>query len=252
MIFVDKATGSKGLVAPLQKLGLAVEPVHLQFGDLMWEGLGAGGHSVDVGVEYKKLGDCIQSLRNKRLQGHQVPGMTKAYEHRWLVVEGHWRHDESGRIVTYRGKKLGWRPVPGNMNAAELEKELLTLEVLTGLHVRYTNTTPDSLRFLHTLYRWWTDKALDRHTSHIAVYEPPTLVPIGQFRRTVCTLPGIGIKVSIAVERHFGTLRAAFNAGAHEWAMISTTDDRGRERRIGSKDADRIFKAIHERSRHVR
>lgn len=255
MIFVDSAVGSNELEGPLKQMGLPVEKTHLESGDLMWEGLGAGGSSALVGVEVKKIGELIGALRSNRLQGDQLPKMQRTFTPGccWLVIEGQWKHDDRGLVVTYQGKGRGWTPLHGRMTAVELEKQLLTLEMLGGLHVRYTNTRRDTLRCLGALYRWWSDTALDRHTSHVAIYHPAPLIPISQFRQTISTLPGVGLKVSKAVERHFGgSLRLAFEATSHEWETITTTDDAGRQRVFGPKNAARVLAAIQDRGRYGR
>lgn len=242
MIFVDRRVGSKDLLAPLQRLGLDAELVELEYADIAFSGLGAKGTTLDIGVELKTLGDLVGSLRSGRLAGHQLPGLRAQYEHAWLVVEGQWRADEQGQVITYQGQARGWRPLPGKMRASEFEKQVLTLELCGGLHVRYTNSRIDTVRFVSNLYRWWTDQAFDHHTSHLAVHEPPTLVPISAHRAAFTRLPGIGIRSSRAVADHFhNSLRLAARAPISEWADIAVVDEsKGTSRRIGTATAERI------------
>jgi ERCC4-type nuclease len=242
MILVDRRVGSKDLVAPLREHGLDVEMVELEFADAAFTGLGAKGAPTDIGIELKKLNDLVGSLRSGRLAGHQLPGLRAAYEHAWLFVEGYWKADERGNVVTYQGRHRGWVPLHGKMRASELEKQVLTLELCGGLHVRYTNSRADTVRFLATLYRWWTDQALDHHTSHLAVHDQPTLIPINEYRAAFCKFPGIGIKNSKAVAEHFrNSLRRACAAPVEEWAGIRVEDEStGKSRRIGEATAQRI------------
>lgn len=246
MIYVDRRVGSKDLLAPLKSAGLDAVLEDLEFADVAFSGQGPKGTTVDIGIELKRLNDCIQSLRTGRLAGHQLPGLRAQYEHAWLIVEGQWGANEQGYVTTYQGRQRGWHTTPGKMRASELEKQILTLELCGGLHARYTNTRADTVRFLVNLYRWWTDTALDHHTSHLAVHDQPTLVPINQWRQAFTKLPGIGIKASKSVAEHFGnSLRDAARATVSEWAAILVVDEStGTSRRIGTKVAERIVKFL--------
>jgi ERCC4-type nuclease len=245
MLLIDRRVGSKDLLKPLKSAGLDAEIVELEFADVAFSGKGAKGASVDIGIELKTLTDLVGSLRSGRLAGHQLPGLRAHYEHAWLVVEGLWRTNETGHVTTYQGKTRGWVPLHGKMTGSELEKQVLTLELCGGLHARYTNSRADTVRFIGNLYRWWSDVALDEHTSHQAVHQPPTLVPISDFRKAVCQFPGVGIAFSKAAEVWFnGSLKQAVNAPAEEWANITLFDGDGKSRRLGTKLAERVVRFL--------
>jgi ERCC4-type nuclease len=122
VIFVDRRVGSKDLLSPLRQTGLEAELVELEFADVAFSGLGTKGASVDIGVELKTLNDLVGSLRSGRLAGHQLPGLRTKYEHAWLIVEGLWKSDERGQVVTYQGRTRGWVPLHGKIAASEMEK----------------------------------------------------------------------------------------------------------------------------------
>jgi len=246
MILVDRRVGSKDLLTPLRALHLEAEIVELEFADVAFSGKGPKGQSVDIGIELKTLNDLVGSLRSGRLAGHQLPGLRAQYDHAWLVVEGMWRADDRGQVVTYQGKSRGWCSLHAHCSASEMEKQLLTLELCGGLHVRYTNARSDTVRFLGNLYRWWTDVALDHHTSHLVVHEPPTFVPIDAWRQLFTKLPGVGIKASKAVAEHFNnSVRLAARATVSEWADIRVVDEStGKSRRLGTAIAERIVKFL--------
>jgi hypothetical protein len=236
MILVDHATGSIELLDPLRKLGLPVEKSTLAFGDVVWTGRGEHGASVMIAVELKTVRDLIQSLRSNRLEGHQLPGL-QHYDVRTLLIEGEWRVDRRGRVlVRSRG---GWKPAHGQMTGAELNKRLHTMRFNAGLPSERTLTRAETVRWIADSYRWWTDKDQDAHTSHLAVYHAPSIVPLSAFRQTITTLPGIGRETSRAVEEFFaGDLELAFSAGREEWEAIEG---------IGPKTAQHIFDHIHPR-----
>ncbi len=247
MLLIDKRAGSKELVAPLAKLLGAdkVEETSLDFGDVAFSGRGLKDATLDIGIEFKTIGDIAQCCRDGRFAGHQLPGMRKTYDHSWLMVEGTWRHDDAGYITTYQGPRRGWKALPGKMRASEFEKHILTFELCGGVHVRYTNNRADSLRAIVDLYRWWTDRSLDSHTSHLAIHTPAAIGATSDFRKAVMAWPGIGLKTSKAVERQFqgreglGSIDVASSAGVNEWAELLTDG-----RRFGRPAAERLVKFL--------
>ncbi len=221
-MFVERRAGSKDLLLPLLRAGLDAELTDMEFGDVAFTGKGEGDVPVDVGVEFKTLSDLVSSIRTGRLAGHQLPGMQRTYApYAWLVVEGLWRADSHGHVTTYKGKARGWATLPGRMTVSELEKTLLTYQLCGGVHVRYTDSRAATVSFLSALYRWFTDRSLDAHTSHLVAYHAPPIRPVSAFRQTATTLPGVGYRLSQAVEAFFGgRLDRAFSAHEEEWAKI--------------------------------
>ena len=238
MILIDRRVGSNDLVAPLKAAGFDAQLVELAFGDIAFEGKGPNGTMLNIGVELKVLGDLINSLRTGRLAGHQLPGLLKTYDYAWLLVEGQWRANAAGQVTTQKRRGI-WAAVPGKMSASELDKQLLTLELCGGLHVAHTHTRADTLRFICNLYRWWTDRSLDGHTSHLALHVAPAVYAISPFRAAVYQWPGIGVKMSKAVEQVFKTVRCAASASVEEWGQITTGD-----RKLGKKTAERVVKFL--------
>lgn len=259
MILVDYRAGSKDLIKGLVKLGLPVENADgtppgstLEFGDVAFMGRGVGGAPLFIGIEHKKVADLIQSLEG-RLPGHQLPGMHTTYDRSWLIVEGDWAHDAIGRMTMFKAKGKR-KPVKGAPPALELEKRLLTLETRAGLHIRLCPTQADSLRFICALYRFWTDKDIDEHKSHIAIYSPDLdaglKVPMSEFRRIIAGVPAIGLQVSKAIEQRVwddekgcGSFRRLMMLTEAQLAEI-TTVHKGKERRLGTSKARQILEAL--------
>lgn len=242
MLLVDYRAGSKELVKPLVKLlGIdKVEETSLDFGDVAFTGRGPKDTPLDIGIEFKTIGDIAQCCRDGRFSGHQLPGMRKTYVHSWLMIEGTWRHDDAGFITTYQGPRRGWRSLPGKMRASEFEKHILTFELCGGVHVRYTNTRADSVRAISDLYRWFTDKPMDAHSSHLAIHTPAAIGAVSDFRKAVMAWPGIGLKTSKAVEEAYsGSVKKAASTDAYYWAQIETDG-----RRFGRPAAERLVKFL--------
>jgi ERCC4-type nuclease len=156
-----------------------------------------------------------------------------------LLIEGEYRTGDDGLVALRAGRSL-WKPAPERVYSSELSKTLIGLPLRAGTLVWETRTRHDTIAWITNLYRNWTDKPWDAHTSHIAVYRPPTLVPISNKRITFSTIPGIGIKTSKVVEAYFrGNVRRAANAPPHEWSKIDG---------IGPKTAERIVAYLQEDS----
>lgn len=248
MILVDSRIGSADLAEPLADMGLPVETTTLDYSDICFEGRGDDDRRVGIGIELKKLPDLVSSLRTGRLSGHQVPGLSgpdKVFDYAWVLIEGHYRPSANGVIEVPKPKRRfkqdEWVELPGRMTLAEMEKRVTTLELLCGLHIRYTSSRANTLHFLANLYRWWTDRAMDQHTSHLTPHTAHSFLPLSDFRQTVMRFPNVGLKASRAVEEYFdGSLRDAVNASVNDWAEIVTIDKTGKPRRLGTKAAQNI------------
>lgn len=249
MIWVDERVGSKDLAEPLAAMGVEVEVTALDYADVAFTGRGDNDALVSIGIELKKLPDLISSLRTGRLSGHQLLGLTgpeKVYDFGWLLVEGEWKPDAKGNITVppRRSQMFKWTVLPG-MPVSEMEKRLTTLDLLGGLRVRHTASRACTLHFIVNLFRWWNDKAMNRHDTHLTPHTAHGFLPLSDFRQTVMRFPNVGLKASKAVEEYFGAnLQDAVNASVAEWAEIITFDKQGKPRRLGTKAAQNIINFV--------
>lgn len=256
-LLVDSSVGSHDLVAPLLEAGLPVEETRLKFGDVAFIGKGLKSALLDIGVELKRS-DLVSSLRSGRLAGHQLPGLlgpNGAYDYAWLLLEGLRHVNALGQIVEHNDRRRRchvvkglcdtpehWDPAPGRMSATERDKQILTLDVCGGFHIWHTLSRADTVQFIATLYRWWSDKSLEKHQSHLAVYRPASFVPVTKQQEALMGLPDVGRKVALAAEKHFGSLRRACNASVQEWASLETITEEGKTKRLGLRTAEHIVK----------
>lgn len=248
MIFVDRAVGSKELEGPLRERGLPVEAIHLPFGDIAFMGRGERGAPLYIGIELKKVGELATSLHTKRFQGHQLLGLVKDFDRRYLLIEGDFHHDDQGRATVFRGK--GPKPLMGVSSAVTFEQEILNIQTRGGVWVRHTTTRRDTLRFITAAYRYWTDKDLDEHKSHMAVYAPDLdgglLTPPSDFRKALqVLLPGIGFAASKQIEEECGSsFRTLMHWTEQRWASLTTTSRSGKTRKLGASRAQAIMEAL--------
>lgn len=247
MLLVDERAGSKNLIAPLKRAGLPVEGSMLEFGDIAFEGRGVGGAPLWVGIEFKQLTELGDAIKG-RLPGHQLPGMVQSFERRYLLVEGDWHTDAAGRLLR-KTKFNMWATMPGMPPAAEVQKRLLTYAVRGGLSYWGTSNRTQTVEWLTALYHFWTDKDLDEHKSHLAVYnrdvDSRLQMPTTQFRQTVSTFPGVGREFLDAAERRFPTVAAAVSGRVTDWAEIEAIDRSGKTKRFGTKRATKLVDSLH-------
>lgn len=255
-LLVDGATGSNELVAPLQKMGLPAVKAHLEYGDLAFVGRGEGGTPLFIGIELKKIGDLIQSMcTTKRLQGHQLLGLVQDFDRRYLLIEGDFHHDDKGNTVAFRGAGRP-KPLAGAPGAIAFEQEILNIQTRGGCWVRHTTNRRDTLRFIAACYRYWTDKDLDEHKSHLALYaadmDKALLSPPSDFRIALkVLLPNIGYVLSGVVEEYVGgvdaplkdKMRRVLAMKEDEWAALETQSRKGVRKRLGASKAQQIMEA---------
>lgn len=224
MIQVDKRAGSNELLAPLAAAGLPVEEATLDFGDIAFVGRGEGGAGILIGIEHKKLSDLVNSLNTDRLAGHQLMGLLRYYDRANLIIEGEWEADENGRVLVPGRLRNQLKPLKGAPPASVLEQRVLTLEHRGGLRIRWTRNQEETVRYVSALYRFWSDRNLDEHKSHLAIHAPDLdgrlLDPVSDQRRVYAAFPSIGYTRSDAVAKHFPNLWSAANALEPEWVKV--------------------------------
>lgn len=255
-VWVDSRTGSRELLTGLRRQGLTAELTTLDAADFAFTGNGPAGEC-QVGIERKALGDLVSSLRSGRLQGRsadersQLDRLHKTYDVVWLLVEGVYTTDRQGSLVS------GRRRLSGGYSEDSLTKALLTLELRGGLHIHQTTGPQHSARWLASLFRWWTDKAWDKHSTLHAPMKRESVVPLSEFREAVLAmrLPGVGIAASLAVEKacmlyisaesrnDHPSLTSMLNMTEFQWAQLEVLTPAG-PRRLGGAKASRIVEAI--------
>lgn len=247
MMLVDDRIGSRDLHGALERLGVPVDLTRLDSCDVAFVGRGLQDEPITIGVELKRVrgadankADLLSSLRSGRFAGSQL-GRMQDYDRAWLVTEGLWRTSEDGVVEVYGQGR--WTPLQygrSTLLMADLQAELLTVIIRGGLGYWHCPTPRDTVRFLATLYRWWTHKSLDEHRSHQAIYLPPpdraVFVEPSVLCKMLSCLPGVGYEKAVAIEAHFGSLAAVWNATPQDLCAVDG---------IGTVMADRIYTTLH-------
>jgi len=157
----------------------------------------------------------------------QLNGLLASYDVVYLVLEGIWKSDQSGRILVPRGGS--WHPFHlgrRQFTTRELDGFLNSLSLQAGFLIRETHTLHHTAMLIYNLYRWWQKSdhtsllAMHKHrfpddSSGGVILQPPSLV-----RRIAAELPGIGWKRSLDAAKHFGSVEQMINADVDEWIKI--------------------------------
>lgn len=242
MMIIDDRVGSKELLPLFQPYDVNVQLGRADSGDIYWWGNGHDGPTM-VGVERKVISDMISSMRSNRLSGFQLPKLLDTYGWVYLVLEGVWQCGDGGEIIVLAGRnwiplRVGSQPVLFR----ELDHYLATLEHRCGVTVKYTSSPKQTVSWLVSRYKWWTDKEWDEHRSHEAIYAPHEVSMVrrrGSFTRRVvgpvevhaAQFPGVARK-AYEFGKVFRTVHEMVNA---EVVRLESVDG------IGKKGARRIY-----------
>lgn len=237
MIEIDYRIGSEHLLPILGKMMLPTRLVELAFGDVAFNINGPKG-PLSVGVELKRIRDLVNSIRDGRLAGHQLPGMTQHYGVTVLMVEGLYQPSSHGRLQIFRG---GWVDLTQpSVMYAEVDNFITTLQMVMNIRFKRTGSPTESAHAIANMYRWgqkaWTD-----HNAHTQFDQPEfvgtlPLKPLGVVERAChAILPGFGIKRAIAAARKFPSVFHMAMSDVNDWTSIEG---------VGGKLASDMVKSI--------
>jgi len=240
VVLVDERVGSRELLSSLRALGVDAELSGKLDADFQFIGEGEDG-PVLVGLERKDIQDLLNSMRDGRLAGQQLPQFVRAYEVRYLVVEGIWRRQRSTGLVEI--KNGVWVASRGKHKYAEVVGFLCRLQALWQVQLWRTADAEETSALLAEVYSWW-QKPWEEHKRH-AIYAP---VPVPKGRPSwlphesslleewLSRLPGIADR-AIPLAKYFSSPRDMADADVDRWLTI-------RGERIGKKTAEKIVEAI--------
>ena len=221
-MILDPREGSKDYIEPLKVAGVPVEVEIMEFGDMALTGVGPEGKPVLVGVEAKKVSDLLTSIRDGRA-ATQLRGMTRAYEVRWLLIEGWMGPDHTGALSTQEhGRFVAAR---GGFTYAEVAGWLLTMSHTCGVLIKHSASHFESLLWLRSLWLWWCASEWESHRSHLALYQPPMpstgfLEPPIRQQYAQLILPGLGPEKALRAADYFPSIEAMVQASAKDWQEI--------------------------------
>lgn len=242
MILLDDRVGAIELLPYFRPYGISVEPTRLEAADAAFVGYGPTGDCM-IGIERKRTSDLIQSMRDHRLSGSQVPKLQDSYQYVFLQVEGVFRPGSSGLLEEYQGKQ--WHPSRTRVMYSEVDNYLNSLSLRAGCDIKRSGGPMESVAQIVNLYNSF-QKPWASHTSHIQIYAPGYAPRKVRFtrdkisdREKLCRdvaiqLPGIDTKCE-DVAKYFGSTRGMVMSGVEQWERIKG---------IGPKMAHKIVHLI--------
>lgn len=231
LITIDYRKGSVDLKPLFEAHRLPHEVGTLPFGDFAFEGNGAKGTSL-IGIEYKKVPDLLECLRDGRFVGHQLPGMLEHFDYSYLVIEGITRPEPNSgllqEMVIGKGGSPWWRDVMFGGRRRFMWRDwdnfITTLEQ-SRLKVRRVDNAEMTVHTVGSLHHWYTGKQWHEHQSlralHSAAYPTMTLEnKSAVVRRVAKEFVGIGVERSLAVHGQFHTVWDMVTALREEWLRV--------------------------------
>lgn len=220
-LYLDPREGSGKLAGPLDALGLPVVTKRMEAGDVAF--LSHAGEP--IGIEIKTLGDFYASMRTGRLQGRQLPLLAKTYKRSYLIIEGIWRPMPNGLVATRRGRLwvTSWFRRNHGLRFDEMHGFLLTLEERAGVSWRRSTGALETLHLIKSIYRWWSDKPVEKHRSHLAFHrepDPHLLSKPSLTRLWAKELPGVGWDRAKQIEKFFPSAQALALADISTWKEV--------------------------------
>jgi len=208
--------------------------------------------------ERKKIGDMASCILDGRFLFQMQRCKEAGGDYLVLVLEGRYRRNpEDGlleipvwKINPKTGKRSEvWEPVRPTMMHSRFTQYLLELQRDAGIIVMQSENVRGTADTILALYQNFQTPP-DQHKSLNQIFKPPTptvqLIRPSLLRRIASELTGIGWERSGAVAQHFSSVSEMVNAGISEWENITTTDSKGKSRKIGRKVAEKVVKSLGE------
>lgn len=245
MILIDSRVGSRELQADIRALGIDAELEDKLDSDFQFTGNGEYG-PILVGIERKTIADMLQSMRDRRLAGHQIGCMLETYDVSILLIEGYWRRQRGTGLLEVRNG--AWMAARGNHHFNELVSFICSLRSIAGVHILRTGDEEESAAWIAAEYRWW-QKEWTEHRTGREIYAP---VP-DRKRASGGTRAILFRREASLLEKWLAQLPHV-DARAYEFARefasayeMATADERVWQqiKGVGKKTAKDIVEAIH-------
>lgn len=208
-IRVSKAKGSQEFVRMLVRLGgakcLLRTISKMPFGDFWFWGNGPNGR-VKVGIERKTLSEIVGEISNTRFMGHQLPGFIKAYDYRFVIIEGDLYIDRKSGLLN--PKSLRHLPRSSHLYHT-VQKYLTTLMLKGGVRLIHTKNKTHTAMCVCALADWF-DEPWKKHKSVYQVEEDKpdsAILDDRTLKRQVANqLTGLRWVRSLKADKHFPSI----------------------------------------------
>ena len=209
-----------------------------------------------VCVERKKCGDLAACINDGRFLFQMQNCKEAGSDYLILILEGRYRRNPDDGLLevpvwgfnprtSHRAEV--WEPVRPTIMFSRFDQYLTELQRDAGIIVKHTENVRGTADTILALYQNFQTPP-DQHQSLNQIFKPPTpsvqLVRPSLVRRIASELSGIGWERSGAVAQHFNSVSEMINANVSEWENITTTDSKGKSRKIGRKVAQKVVESL--------
>lgn len=184
----------------------------LPAGDFRFIGQGPAS-PVLIGVERKRMSDLLNSKRQGRLSGEQLPKLHQHYDYYYLIIEARWKADwHTGELLEKRGRD--WLPgfrggtKNGIFTALELQSYLADITAKSPIQIIHTEDPRGTIDQVVALSYAWSKPWNSRH-HHSDIHRPAQYAEIEKsstVRRLSYSLTDIGWEKSREIEGEFDSV----------------------------------------------
>ena len=217
MIYITTHDNDKDLASRIEQEGLGVA-IPLAIGDICWQSQldeETQIYKYQVCGERKKAQDLVKCINDGRLTKQVRDAFDGGMTNYFLVIECIHRQDRDGFFEFRTGPNWTRTSLPWSRVMAYVHE----LHYLMGVHVLWSTNVKATVEIIRSLYRFF-ESPDHGSLKHFYAPEPGLLTNPTLIRKVANQFPNIGWERSLAVEKHFGSIRAMVNADQKEWMQI--------------------------------
>jgi ERCC4-type nuclease len=234
----------------------------LPSGDIMIIGKGPNNSPLSIGIEYKKVGDLLDSLHSKRFQGFQHPNMCQDYQICFLLVAGRVR-EHNGMLQYTNGSTTKWHDADFGGNFSYTYDAYLKFISGPGFIQHFNllsvETVADAARQVCALYevynKSWSKHQSFRCTQSVALreakFDDNQLTPLvhitkahQKWIRFISSIPGVDFEIASALCEKFSNIDQICKASIDDISSVLVSKKAGRELTIGPNRAGNILEFL--------
>jgi ERCC4-type nuclease len=234
----------------------------LPSGDIMIIGKGPNNSPLSIGIEYKKVGELLDSLHSKRFQGFQHPNMCQDYQICFLLVAGRVR-EHLGMLQYTNGSTSKWHDADfgGNFSYtySAYQKFISGPGYIQHFNLLPVETIEDAARQVCAVYevysKPWTAHKSFRCTQDVAIRESRfndnQLTPLVNITRNhrnwirfISSIPGVDFEIASALCDVFSNVDQICNSSVEFISSILISKKNGRGLTIGPNRASNILEFL--------
>lgn len=244
-----------------------VRRVSLDFGDIMFGGVGDTGDPICISLERKRVRDLVNSIIDGRLLYQCQKAISQGADKIIVIAEGEIKPDSDGKLMTKHGFRAAkssakfasshasylpiarpsrnfgssWYTIEPSITYNHWDSYLSQLWRSCGVEVKRSLNVYETAAIIKSQWLLY-QKPMSEHHSLKSIYQQPNpngaslLRTPSLVRRVSKELPNVGWERSLAVEQRFKTVAEMTAASVDDWREIDG---------IGKTVANRVYQSLH-------